>query len=119
MDRIIISGARLPANIGVTAEERAEPQELVFDISIAIDTHAAGSNDDYSQTVCYATVVEGVEQVLTRPFHLIEAVAEAVAARVLSDHPVQEVSVRVAKPEAFPGKPVAHAAVEITRTGDG
>ena len=78
---------------------------------------AAG--DDFSQTVCYAAVVEAVEQVLTRPFHLIEAVAEAVAARVLADHPVGEVLVRVAKPGAFSGKRIGHAAVEITRTRDG
>ena len=118
MDRIIIRAARFPAHIGVTEEERAEAQELVLDISMAFNTRPAGQSDDFSQTVCYTTVVDAVEQILTRPFHLIEAVAEAIAKQVLVDHPVEEVFVRVAKPGAFPGKSIAHAAVEITRTRD-
>ena len=118
-DRIIVSAARFSAHIGVTEEERAQPQDLVFDIEMVFDTRPAGRSDDFSQTVCYTTVVEAVEQILTRPFHLIEAVAEAVAARVLADHPVEEVFVRVTKPGAFPGKRIGHASVEITRTRDG
>ena len=119
MDRIVIRGARFAARIGVTKEERAQPQDLVLDVKIAIDTRPAGQTDDFSQTICYTKVVETIEQILTQPFHLIEAVAEAVAARVLSDYPVAEVFVRVAKPGAFPGRRVDHAAVEITRKRDG
>ena len=118
-DRIIVSAARFSAHIGVTEEERAQPRDLVFDIEMVFDTRPAGRSDDFSQTVCYTTVVEAVEQILTRPFHLIEAVAEAVAARVLADYPVEEVFVRVTKPGAFPGKRIGHASVEITRTRDG
>lgn len=118
-DRIIINAARFSAHIGVTEEERTQPQDLVLDIEMAFDTRPAGRGDDFAQTVCYTTVVEAVEQILARPFHLIEAVAEAVAARILADHPVEEVFVRVAKPGAFPGKRIGYAAVEITRTRDG
>jgi dihydroneopterin aldolase len=119
MDRILISGACLPAHIGVTDEERAGVQDLIFDIRIAFDTREAGGTDDYSKTVCYATIVERIEDILRKPFRLIEAVAEAVAERVLGEFPVGEVFVRVAKPGAFPGRRVDHAAVEITRTRDG
>ncbi|MDA1315923.1 MAG: dihydroneopterin aldolase [Acidobacteria bacterium] len=119
MDQIVISGARLAAHIGVTDEERGGVQDLVFDIRMAFDTREAGRTDDFSRTVDYATVVERIEDILRKPFRLIEAVAEEVAERVLSEFPVSEVFVRVAKPGAFPGRRVDHAAVEITRTRDG
>jgi dihydroneopterin aldolase len=119
MDRILITAARLPAHIGVTDEERAQPQTLVFDITLLRDLREAGRTDDYTKTVCYAEVVREIEDILTKPFHLIEAVAESVAARVLSGFAVDEITVRVAKPGAFPDKPVDHAAVEITRRRNG
>ena len=119
MDRIVISAGRFSAHIGVTEHERAQAQDLVLDIKMALDTRPAGQSDDLAQTICYTTVVEAIEQILTRPFHLIEAVAEAVAARILSDHPADEVFVRVAKPDAFPGRRIGQAAVEITRTRHG
>ena len=119
MDQIVISGARLSAHIGVTDEERARVQDLVFDIRMAFDTREAGRTDDYSRTINYAAVVDRIEDILREPFRLIEAVAEAVADRILSEFPVSEVFVRVAKPGAFPQKRVDHATVEITRTRDG
>lgn len=119
MDRILISGARLPARIGVSDEERGQSQELIFDLTLVRDLREAGQTDDYSKTVCYTAVVRGIEDILTKPFHLIEAVAETVAARILKEFPVSEVFVRVAKPGAFPGRSVDQAGVEITRRRDG
>ena len=119
MDRILISAARLPAHIGVSDEERSQPQELVFDITLFLDLREAGESDDFSKTICYAQVFRDIEDILTKPFHLIEAVAETVAARVLAGFAVQEITVRVSKPGAFPGQSVDHAAVEITRRLDG
>jgi len=119
MDWIILSGMRLPAHIGVPDEERAGLQDLVFDIRMAYDTREAGRTDDFSKTICYATVIEHIERILEKPFHLVEAVAETVAARILSEFPISEVRVRVAKPDAFPEKRIDYAAVEITRTRHG
>ena len=53
------------------------------------------------------------------PFHIIEAVAETVAALIIDEFPVSQVFVRVAKPGAFPDRSIDHAAVEITRSRDG
>jgi dihydroneopterin aldolase len=86
---------------------------------MAFDTREAGRTDDYSRTINYAAVVDRIEDILSKPFRLIEAVAETVADRILSEFTVSEVFVRVAKPGAFPQKRVDHAAVEITRTRDG
>ena len=119
MDRILISRARLPAYIGVSEEERAQSQELVFDITLTCDLREAGQDDDLSKTICYAAVVQQIKTILTQPFHLIEAVAETVAAEVLAGFPVDSITVRVAKPGAFLDKFIEYAAVEITRKRDG
>ena len=104
MDRILINAARLSAHIGVSDEERAQPQDLVFDITLLHDLREAGESDDFSKTICYAEVIREVE---------------TVAARVLADFAVEEITVRVRKPGAFPGRSIDHAAVEITRRRDG
>ena len=119
MDRILISRARLPAFIGVTDEERAQSQELVFDITLMCDLREAGQGDDFSKTICYTEVVQQIKTILTQPFHLIEAVAETVAANVLAAFPIDAVTLRVAKPGAFLDKSIDYAAVEITRRRDG
>jgi len=119
MDRILINAARLPAHIGVSDEERAQPQALIFDITLLRDLSEAGRTDDYTKTVCYAEILGEIEDILTKPFHLIEAVAETVAARVLTGFAVEQITVRVSKPGAFPDRSVDHAAVEITRRRDG
>lgn len=119
MDRIFINAARLPAHIGVSEKERTHSQPLIFDITLLRDLSEAGRTDDYTKTVCYAEVLGAVEEILTKPFHLIEAIAETVAAHVLADFAVDEITVRVSKPGAFPDKSVEHAAVEITRRRDG
>ena len=108
-----------PPGIGVPDEERAGLQDLIFDLRMAYDVGEAGRTDDFSKTLCYATVVERVESILSEPFHIIEAVAETVAALILDEFPVGQVFVRVAKPGAFPDKSIDHAAVEITRARDG
>lgn len=119
MDRIFIHAARLAAHIGVSDEERTHPQPLIFDITLHRDLREAGRTDDFSKTVCYTEIVREIEDILTKPFHLIEAVAETVAARVVATFDVEEITVRVSKPGAFPDKPVEHAAVEITRRRNG
>jgi 7,8-dihydroneopterin aldolase/epimerase/oxygenase len=53
--------------------------------------------------------------VQTRTFKLLEAMAEAIAARLLTDAAVDEVVVRVRKPKVQLGGPLDHAAVEIRR----
>ena len=106
MDQIVITGARLSAHIGVTDEERAEAQDLIFDIRMSYDIREAAKTDDFSKTVCYATVVDRIEDILNKPFRLIETVAETTAEQILNEFPVSQVFVRVAKPGAFPKKRV-------------
>jgi dihydroneopterin aldolase len=106
--------------VGITDEERAVPQALSVDVELGLDLSRAGRRDDLAETVDYVAVCEVVATVVkTRAFHLIEAIAEGMAAAVLDRFPVAEVRVRVRKPGALLAWRVPHAAVEVCRTRDG
>jgi len=120
MDAIEIPGIPLQARVGVTDDERREPQPLRVGLVLHLDLAAAGASDDLGHTVDYDAVCRTVEQIVeSRAFHLIEAVAEAVAREVMAEHAVAAVDVRVEKPGALRGRGVEYAAVVIRRRRDG
>lgn len=101
---------------GTLAAEQELGQRFVLDLEMALDLRRAGKSDDLAHTVNYAAVYRLVaEMVQARRYRLLEAVAEAVAGAVLDRFPVDEVRVRVRKPQApLPGH-FGYVAVEIVR----
>lgn len=119
MDRIVVPRIPVRARVGVTEEERREEQDLLIDIGLYLDLGAAGRSDDLSNGVDYDAACDAVERaVAARSFHLIEAVAEAVADAIMGGFTVTEVDVRVEKPGALSHRGVPFAAVEIHRRRD-
>jgi dihydroneopterin aldolase len=115
-DRITLTGVRVRAHHGVFEFERAEGQEFVIDVSVAVDLSAAASGDDLDRTVDYGELAEAVAGAVSRdPVYLIETVAERVAAVALEYPAVEEVEVTVHKPEAPISVPFADVAVTIVR----
>ena len=115
MDKVILSGARLPVHIGVTREERAAPQDVVVDVELHLDTRAAGRADDLRLSVDYAAVREVIGQAAQRPCALVETLAERIAAAILEEFPAEAVRVLVRKPGALRSERVDWAGVGITR----
>ena len=118
-DSVFIEGMRVPAHIGVTAEERDTLQVLRFDLELQCDLRRAGESDDVSHTIDYGAVHEHVvTEVESTPCKLLEHLASRIAAELLAAFPAcQAVRVRVGKPALFPttgrsGMP----GVEITRS---
>jgi dihydroneopterin aldolase len=117
-DRIRLNEMMFYGYHGVLAEEQALGQRFVVDLELVTDLRRAGVSDDLDQTVNYSAVYAAVRDIVTGPpCRLIEAVAEAIAARVLADHPtVERVSVRVRKPAVpIAGAMLASAEVAIER----
>lgn len=116
-DRIVLAGMAFEARHGVHDREKREAQRFEVDVELLLDLGPAGVDDDLARTVDYGVVYEAVRDVVQGPSRdLIEALAEAVASRVLgTDARVTEVVVRVRKPEVRLGGPLEHAAVEIRR----
>lgn len=115
-DHISLKGMRFFGYHGVMETEKSTGQEFVIDVEMYLPLQPAGKSDDLSLTVNYAAVYDDIKALATQQIYdLIEALAEAVADRLLAGYPVEQVRVRVMKPQApLPG-PLAYAGVEIKR----
>ena len=112
-DTLSLHDLALSCRIGVTDEERAVPQAVHLDVWLAIDAARAAASDHLQDAVDYAALAKQLQALArSRPFVLMETLAEASAALVLAQARTRWVRVRVKK-RALPG--MDHAAVEITR----
>ena len=120
-DKILLSGVHLVCHIGVPDEERAQAQGLILDLEMGVDLRRAGASDRFEDTVDYAAVREVMERVAgQRPYSLVEALAESLAAAVLEEFAtVESVRVLVRKPAALAHLRVEWPGVEIVRTRNG
>jgi len=116
MDKILLHGIRLDLHIGVSEEERAEAQEVLVDVTMELETAAAGASDEVEDTVDYAAAHTLIKRIATaHPYALVEALAERIATHLLSKFPIDGVTVRVRKPMALRDRRVEWAGVEIRR----
>lgn len=92
-------------------------QKFVVDATIFSDLSQAGRTDDLHDTLDYAAVYETIRNIVEgKPYNLIEAVAETIAATILEEDKVKSVTVRIQKPQvAVPGV-VESLGVEIRRS---
>jgi dihydroneopterin aldolase len=104
-DRITLRGMEFMGRHGVSSEERAEPQPIEVDLVVRLDLSTPAKSDDLAETVNYSALFELARKVVEeRSFHLLEALAGAIADAVLASHTVDDVEVRIRKPKApLPG----------------
>ena len=115
-DRIVLSEMAFYAHHGVLPEEQAAGQVFVVDLVVEADLHRAGHTDTLADALDYRELYERVRDVMAGgPYRLLEAVAEAVAHRVLELDRVRTVIVTVRKPHVRLGGPLAYAAVQVER----
>jgi dihydroneopterin aldolase len=114
---IEVRGLELQGRHGALDEERRVGQRFVFDVTLV--AHDAGVRSDrLEDTVDYTGVVARIREISDgRRFHLIEALAAAIADDLLERYPVSRVRVRVRKPEVQLGAPVVHTAATVERVG--
>ena len=116
MDRILIAGIDCVAAIGVTPEERTMKQRLSIDVEIVADTARAARTDSLKDALDYSKVATLVMEICrSRDFHLIETVAEFLAAGILGEFPASQVRVLVRKISPVLEPRVNYVSVEIVR----
>ena len=114
MDKVLIRGLTIDTVIGIYEWEKQIHQTLVIDLDMAWDNRAAAAADDYSKALCYESVSNKLEQLITqKPIELIETVAEMIAQCVMEQFNVTWVKVTVMKPGAV--KHAQSVGVEIER----
>ncbi|RKF18436.1 dihydroneopterin aldolase [Alginatibacterium sediminis] len=115
MDKVFIDELSLLANIGAYDWEKGIQQKLVISLEMTWDNRAAGNSDNLEFALDYAQVSQKVTAlVASKHFELIEAVAEEIAALVLSEFKAPSVKVRVNKPGAVAA--ASNVAVMIERS---
>jgi FolB domain-containing protein len=101
MDQIFIKDLLIRGVIGISEREREQPQDILVNVVMEADIHAAGKSDNVDESVNYRTVAKKilahVEQVQR---YTVEALATDIAGIILEDPRVESVRVRVEKPGA-------------------
>lgn len=115
MDRICIRDLAARCILGVTDDERREKQDVVINLIVHADLRCAGASDDFAHAVDYRALKKRVVALVEGSrFHLLEALAEAVAGACLDVAGVERVEVTVDKPGAL--RFARSVAVEVSRT---
>ena len=101
---------------GVLEHERQEGQRFLVDLDLELAELTAAETDRIEDAVDYRDVVATVVEVSeARAYHLLEALASALADALLGRFPLARVRVRVRKPDVELARPVDHAAVVVER----
>ncbi len=99
---------------GVEEEERLLGQLFLYDVELEVGDR--GASDRIEDAIDYREVALCVREVSSRQFHLLEALATAVAEALLDRFAPQSVRVRVRKPQVKPGGlTVEFSAVTVER----
>ena len=115
---IELPGIELHGFHGVLEHERREGQRFLVDLELDLADTTAAETDRIEDAVDYRDVVATVVEVSdARAYHLLEALASALADALLTRFPVTRVRVRVRKPDVVLARPVEHAAVVVERRG--
>ena len=117
MDQIHIKEISGAARIGVTEEERRQPQKILVDVVLFLDLAAAAHTDDLTLTVDYSQVVRIVLEVMqARTYLLLESLTHQICQRLLASSQVDSVRVEVQKfPELL--QPSAKAVAVLMQRG--
>ncbi len=114
MDSIFLKDVTVSCILGCDPEERKRRRLVKFSIELFLDLEEAAKTDDLAKTVDYGTLVRKIiEFAEGTSYHLIEALAGAVATFCLEDPKVRRVDLQVMKPLPCPG--LNAAAIRISR----
>ena len=108
-----LAGLEIFGYHGVNEDERRDGQRFLYDVRL--DVGDAGASDRIEDAVDYRQVAACVREVSEASrYHLLEALAGAVADALLDRFPVAAVRVRVRKPDVRLS--VDYAAVSVERS---
>ncbi len=116
MDVIYIRDLRLDTVIGAYEHERRQSQALRFDIEIGKPSINACRTDKLEDTIDYAMVVRGIQDILaSHKFYLLEALAEQIAEMILSRFDARWIRLEITKAGIVPGAMFVGVRIERDR----
>jgi dihydroneopterin aldolase len=112
---IFIRGLELIASVGVYEHEKRYEQRLVVSLLLTVDDGYDGLSDRLEHVYDYDAAIAAVKGTVAEGHvHLIETLAERIAARCLADPRVLKTRVRIEKPDVLPA--CRGIGIEIERT---
>jgi dihydroneopterin aldolase len=97
-DRLLLEGMEFYGYHGDIEAERALGGRIEVDVEVRADLSAAGRSDALADTLDYVRCFQLVRDIVeNHQFHLLEALAEAIAGVLLEQRHARGVRVRVAK----------------------
>ncbi len=112
--RIFVRDLEMIASVGVHAHEKIKPQRIRVSIDLDVGPRAPDATDTVDTVLSYENVVKDIRAIVaTGHFHLIETLAEHIAAGCLTHDSVKTVTVKIEKPDIFPD--AATVGIEIER----
>ena len=119
-DKIILKGMRFYGYHGVNPEEKALGQTYLVDLEADADLEVPGKTDSLDDTISYSHLYRAVRAVMEgESRNLLEALAEEVARKLLTEFALDGVAVTVKKPHPpVKGSSIDFAAVTIFRRRD-
>ena len=112
--KVELRGLELRGHHGATDSEQERGQLFVYDVELEVGER--GASDRLEDAVDYSRVAAVVREVAETRYRLLEALATAIADRLVTEFAVERVRVRVRKPDVRPaGLDVQYAAVTAER----
>lgn len=102
-DKIFINQLQASCILGVTDEERKNPQTVLIDLKLSADFSKAAQTDQIEDAIDYDQVCKVVTRFVAQSnFYLLEALAEAIANLLFKEFLIEEVKLKIFKPKIIP-----------------
>ena len=112
-DEIHIEQLEVSSVIGVSEHERKTPQRLTINLSFWPRQETRDMADKIGQTINYAIVAEETQRFIShQSVNLIETLADQLAGHLLTNFPIQKITVEVRK---FPLEHAKYVSAIVTR----
>jgi dihydroneopterin aldolase len=120
-DRIILKGMRFYGYHGVNPEEKTQGQSYLVDLEAEVDLGRPGISDALEDTVSYTHLYRAIRAIMEgEPRNLLERLAQEITDRLLTDFPLEAITVTLKKPNPpIKGSFIEYAAVRIHRQREG
>jgi 7,8-dihydroneopterin aldolase/epimerase/oxygenase len=113
-DQIKLANVKLHPRIGVTLEERRNPQECEADLTIWGDFEAAAATDSIDKSIDYCRVLDEMHNVAgERDYVLIETLAYRITRSILQKFPINRVKIRLRKRPASLRNQIDFVEIEV------
>lgn len=97
-DKLLINDLLVRGIVGLNDWEREKKQDILINLTVFVDTRAAGESDDVKDSLNYRTLTKAIIRYVEGSSHyLVESLVAAIAKIAILDFGAEAVRIRVEK----------------------